>query len=460
MFILKQKIHDKYSSLICCAAKFLRAGELCLLARKFTERVLECITAPVSRICRISRGIAIKKNICNSFAGVKLFVKSFFFLRGGVEWLRMRWWGRLSLRWASTVSIVLGLLSAGLVAEISASRNDNNDFFTQLQPTTAFATFYGNLWAKEVTDRSRPNIKVPAVKPPSEPTAQTVREPNIKKPASPYVKQDNLIAQANIQDANRQSNRQSKGKLPRSAEQVTAPAVKGDVKAYSKANGSSRSQLKSPSKPTSKTAKTAVPNSTSTENAVTTENTVGTEDKATTTTAENVAIEADSTSDNIAEDGSSEQSPPANSDFYNNPFEAKEPSGSFLALWLRLMGILVVFALVAYALIRFLKSREKVQMKSHALYNVVASFPLAVNKTIKIVKIVHDYFVIVVTQDNVIVLKQIEDKTSIDELKLYEGGVVRAEEPLFGDIFKKYSFFEKKQPLEITRALKEKLKKL
>ncbi len=151
------------------------------------------------------------------------------------------------------------------------------------------------------------------------------------------------------------------------------------------------------------------------------------------------------------------------SDFYEDPFAEQSSTPSFTSLWLRLMGILLLFALLAYLLLRFVKSRQRQQEKPHPLYKVVASFPLAMNKSIKIIKVVHDYYIVAVTQDNIALLRRLDDKASLDELKLHENSAQLHDAPaipLFGDIFKLYAPVEKRKPLNITRKLRERLKNL
>ncbi len=140
---------------------------------------------------------------------------------------------------------------------------------------------------------------------------------------------------------------------------------------------------------------------------------------------------------------------------------------SFSYLWLRLIVILGIFALMAFLIYRFVLRKYKRNAKESPLFHPVAQYSLAVNKQLKIVRIVNDYYLLAVCQDSISLLSALSKKETIDELRIFEESSpsFATKHDFFIDIFKSKGFSKISIPtaipsaLDITRNLREKIKR-
>ena len=145
--------------------------------------------------------------------------------------------------------------------------------------------------------------------------------------------------------------------------------------------------------------------------------------------------------------------------FYQDPTKSGEDSISYGYLLLRTILVLVLFIVFAYFILRFLKSRQALRTQENPFIKIITEFPLSINKQIKIIRVVNDFYVLSVTQDQIRLIDKVSDKEAIDRFKLEEGNTVPAA-TFFSDIFSRYTDMKKTSPLGITQNLKKRLTKM
>ena len=91
---------------------------------------------------------------------------------------------------------------------------------------------------------------------------------------------------------------------------------------------------------------------------------------------------------------------------------------SYSLLVLRTLAILAVLVVAVYIVMRiFLKNRRKV-VTGTDIIKVIATYPLAGNKSIQIMEIAEKVFILGVTDSNINMITLVEDKETIDRIKL------------------------------------------
>jgi flagellar biosynthetic protein FliO len=95
-----------------------------------------------------------------------------------------------------------------------------------------------------------------------------------------------------------------------------------------------------------------------------------------------------------------------------------ENRSSYPFLVLRTLAVLAVLVIVIYLVFRvFLKNRHKI-VASTEVIKVLATYPLAGNKTIQIVQIADKVLILGITDSNINLISTLEDKETIDKIKL------------------------------------------
>ena len=122
-----------------------------------------------------------------------------------------------------------------------------------------------------------------------------------------------------------------------------------------------------------------------------------------------------------------EGAPPASAETPGAPgapaYEYTEPQFgdnrvSYSLLVLRTLAILAVLVVAVYFVMRiFLKNRRKIVTGTNII-KVIATYPLAGNKSIQIMEIAEKVFILGVTDTNINMITAIEDKETIDRIKL------------------------------------------
>ena len=91
---------------------------------------------------------------------------------------------------------------------------------------------------------------------------------------------------------------------------------------------------------------------------------------------------------------------------------------SYSLLVLRTLAILAVLVVAVYIVMRiFLKNRRKI-VTGTDIIKVIATYPLAGNKSIQIMEIAEKVFILGVTDSNINMITSVEDKETIDRIKL------------------------------------------
>jgi flagellar protein FliO/FliZ len=95
-----------------------------------------------------------------------------------------------------------------------------------------------------------------------------------------------------------------------------------------------------------------------------------------------------------------------------------ENRSSYPFLVLRTLAVLAVLVIVIYLVFRvFLRNRHKI-VSSTQVIKVLATYPLAGNKTIQIVQIADKVLILGITDSNINLISTLEDKETIDKIKL------------------------------------------
>ena len=129
---------------------------------------------------------------------------------------------------------------------------------------------------------------------------------------------------------------------------------------------------------------------------------------------------AASSDDSLA---SNENAPlPNDSGFYQSPFENREqPVGlDFTSLIIRLLVAFGILAGGGYLLVKFFQKRRGANLVDNPLVNVIVNFPLQLQSRLMLIRVVNSYHIVLASNENMLHLEKIEDKASIDEIKIFE----------------------------------------
>jgi flagellar biosynthetic protein FliO len=95
-----------------------------------------------------------------------------------------------------------------------------------------------------------------------------------------------------------------------------------------------------------------------------------------------------------------------------------ENRASYPFLILRTLAVLAVLIIVVYLVFRvFIRNRHKIVTNTEVI-KVLATYPLAGNKTIQIVQIADKVLILGVTDSNINLIATLEDQETIDKIKL------------------------------------------
>lgn len=150
-----------------------------------------------------------------------------------------------------------------------------------------------------------------------------------------------------------------------------------------------------------------------------------------------------------------------NTSYYQDPTaqvdRGIEPYANLL--W-RVIGILAIFSFTAFFVLRFIR-RQQIN-HGEGPVKLIYDFPLSINRSLKVVQVVNDFYLLGVSQDNIQLICKLEDKETIDTLTL-EKDKTMPKSTFFQEIFSNYLKgvnIKKGSPLEITKKLKTRLKKM
>ncbi len=147
--------------------------------------------------------------------------------------------------------------------------------------------------------------------------------------------------------------------------------------------------------------------------------------------------------------------------FYSDPTQTRSTSSGYGMLLLRTIFILVLFFAAAALIYRFLKNRQPTATQAAGPVAIVHDLPLNITKSLKVIKVVNDYYLIGVTQDQINLITKIEDKEAIQTFDLEQAKAV-PQKGGFGEVLEKYipgaGDLFKRSPLDITKGLKDRIK--
>ena len=145
--------------------------------------------------------------------------------------------------------------------------------------------------------------------------------------------------------------------------------------------------------------------------------------------------------------------------FYQDPTEEPLERQSEPFLLLRTIFILIAFIALAYGILRFLRSKQNKQIADNPFVKVITDFPLSVNKQLKIIQVVNDFYLLGVSQEQISLIDKLTDKEAIDLLKLEKAKDVSSA-TFFQDVFSKYVGIKKVAPLSMTKRLRDRIGKM
>lgn len=149
------------------------------------------------------------------------------------------------------------------------------------------------------------------------------------------------------------------------------------------------------------------------------------------------------------------------SPLYIDPTVNRRSEPGYGWLLLRTIFVLALFAGAAVLIWRWLKNRKPMGMVQDGPLKVLYEYPLAIGKGLKVIEVGREVFLIAVTQDNVNLISKIEDKESIDAIRLEAGRRKAAPRDSFGDLLAKVLPGAKVggDPLAFTRNLRARLRR-
>lgn len=115
---------------------------------------------------------------------------------------------------------------------------------------------------------------------------------------------------------------------------------------------------------------------------------------------------------------------------------AAEPVGN-ITFWdfLRMILILGVIIGLIYLIFYFIKKRGSPKLQNNELFDVVSTQALSNNRTIHLVQVGNQFFLIGSGEQSVNLISEIKDKETIDEIRLKLSNVSSGERKKFGQIF-------------------------
>lgn len=158
----------------------------------------------------------------------------------------------------------------------------------------------------------------------------------------------------------------------------------------------------------------------------------------------------------------------AQTNFYSDPFDARtslEGNSSFSYLLIRMMLVMAIIIAAAFFLLRYLKKRQGAIVGDQTLIRTIVEHPISMQTRVQIVKIVQDYFMLITTSDSAPYVRKIEDKASIDEIKIVENQKTASNPTFFKDLLTmRYqgtdqSYLKLPRALSVTKMMSEKMKK-
>ncbi len=115
---------------------------------------------------------------------------------------------------------------------------------------------------------------------------------------------------------------------------------------------------------------------------------------------------------------------------------AVEPISN-ITFWdfLRMILILGVIIVIIYLIFYFIKKRGSPKLQDNELFSVISTQAISNNRTIHLVQVGNQFFLIGSGEQSVNLISEIEDKETIDEIRLKLSNIKSGDKKRFGNIF-------------------------
>lgn len=149
---------------------------------------------------------------------------------------------------------------------------------------------------------------------------------------------------------------------------------------------------------------------------------------------------------------------------YVDPTVSRRSDPGYGWLLLRTIFVLGLFGGAAVLIWRWLKNRKPVGRNEDGPIRILHDYPLAIAKSLKVIEVGQEVFLLSVTQDQISLIARLENKETVDLLRLEASRARGTGGASFGDLLLKVlpGIRPKapKEALDITRNLKEKLRRM
>lgn len=126
---------------------------------------------------------------------------------------------------------------------------------------------------------------------------------------------------------------------------------------------------------------------------------------------------------------------------------ASEKSVSFFGSLWKLIIMLIIVCGLAYVVLRFLKKSQTISLNDDPYLRMVSSLKLAPNKSLYIITLKREAFLIAVTEKDVSLISKIEDTELIDAFNLYAENSSPVQKP-FPEMLSTLFHKEEKKPAQ------------
>jgi flagellar protein FliO/FliZ len=149
---------------------------------------------------------------------------------------------------------------------------------------------------------------------------------------------------------------------------------------------------------------------------------------------------------------------------YVDPTVSRRSDPGYGWLLLRTIFVLGLFGGAAVLIWRWLKNRKPVGRNEDGPIRILHDYPLAIAKSLKVIEVGQEVFLLSVTQDQIALIARLENKETVDLLRLEASRARGTGGASFGDLLLKVlpGIRPKapKEALDITRNLTEKLRRM
>ncbi len=122
---------------------------------------------------------------------------------------------------------------------------------------------------------------------------------------------------------------------------------------------------------------------------------------------------------NIASAKATDESATAQDTFTSNLNEKKNTSDTdYLLVWVKLFLFLGLFLLVGFFVTRVIKKKNQSVSQKNDYFEVLGEMMVDMNKKLKIVKVLNNYYVLGISIDGINLISKVESKEDIDLLEL------------------------------------------